>query len=100
MDNKNEWDELEKWNKERLEKAKDQFGDYLSEFHKNEKIDKFTKGLEVTGKVFTVIKYIVVTIIFLIFCTLIIQMYANINANIKNKSIITNSSEGEIIVNL
>lgn len=100
MDNKNEWDELEKWNKERLEKAKEQFGDYPNEFHKNEKIDKFAKRLGVAGKVFTIIKYIVATIIFLILCILIIQMYANINANIKNQSIITDSSTGEIIVNL
>lgn len=100
MDNKNEWDELEKWNKERLEKSKEKFGDYPSEFYKNEKIDKFAKGLKATGKVFAVIKYIVVTIVFLILCMLIIQMYANINANIKNQSIITESSTGEIIVNL
>ena len=62
MENKNDWDELEKWNTQRIidEKEKSKF--YFEEFRKNKRIDKFSKKLNITGWVFRIIAYIIISI--------------------------------------
>ena len=51
MDKKNDWEELEQWNAQRIEEKNNRFGDYPEGFQKNKKIDKVTKGMDITIKV-------------------------------------------------
>lgn len=62
MDNKNEWDELEKWNTQRIINEKEKSKFYNEEFRKNKKIEKITKGLNITGIVLRIIGHIIVLI--------------------------------------
>lgn len=77
MNNKNDWDELEKWNMNRIENEKEKFGFYEEKFKNNKKVDNLVKGLKITGIIFKVIIGIVVTI-------LLISVIAIISANISN----------------
>ena len=63
MDNKNDWDELEKWNTQRIINEKEKSKFYYEEFNRNEKVDTVVKGLKVTGGVFKLITFIVILII-------------------------------------
>lgn len=62
MDNKNDLDELEKWNIQRIINEKEKTGFYFEKFEKNKKIDKFTKGLGITGTIFRTIFHIIILI--------------------------------------
>ena len=62
MDNKNDWDELEKWNTQRIINEKEKSKFYNEEFRKNKKIEKITKGLNITGIVLRIIGHIIVLI--------------------------------------
>mgnify|MGYP003292858522 CR=1 FL=1 len=66
MDNKNDWDELEKWNTQRIidEKEKSKF--YNEEFRKNKKIENITKGLKITGIIIRVLVHIILLIAIII----------------------------------
>ena len=66
MDNKNDWEEIEKWNIERMEKDKEKFGSYVGDFnHDTKGVDRLVKGLNITGGVFKVIRYIVYSLFIL-----------------------------------
>lgn len=80
MENKNDWDELEKWNTQRIidEKEKSKF--YFEEFSKNKKIDTFVKGLKVGGSVFKLITFIIILIIVFISGTLLNMYLSNIRS--------------------
>lgn len=62
MDNKKDWDELEKWNTQRIIDEKEKAKFYYEEFNRNKKIDKFTKGLNIIGMVLRIIAHIIVLI--------------------------------------
>ena len=66
MDNKNEWEELEKWNTQRIidEKEKSKF--YFEKFNKNKKIDKISKGLNITGIIIRILAHIILLIAIII----------------------------------
>lgn len=77
MDNKNDWEELEKWNANRIQTEKEKFGiDYekLNANVKTKNVDRFVKGLKITGnisKVFAFILFAIVTFIIIIVLDLI-----------------------------
>lgn len=66
MDNKNEWEELEKWNTQRIidEKEKSKF--YFEKFNKNKKVENITKGLKITGIIIRVLAHIILLIAIII----------------------------------
>jgi len=66
MDNKNEWDELEKWNTQRVINEKEKSKYYNEEFRKNKKIENVTKGLKIAGIIFRILAHIVVLIAIII----------------------------------
>ena len=64
MDNKNDWEELEKWEAERIEKQKEKYGAYYNEkFTKSKGVDNLVKGLNIVGVMFKIIKYVLIAII-------------------------------------
>lgn len=66
MVDKKEWDEIEKWNTQRIigEKEKTKF--YYEKFEKNKNIDKVTKSLKITGIILRIIAHIVLLIAIII----------------------------------
>ncbi len=80
MDNKKDWEELEKWNNERMEKDKEKFGSYLDN-HDDKSVDKMVKGLNIMTIGFKIIKYlliITITVIAVIFTSMAIS---NLNSH-------------------
>ena len=73
MDNKNDWEELEKWNAQREEEQKNRFGKYPEEFKKNKKIDKVTKGMDITLKIIRGIFFAIITIALLIYVLYVVD---------------------------
>lgn len=83
MDNKNDWEEIEKWNIERMERDKEKFGLYASDFNYNTKgVDRFVKVLNITGSVFKVIKSIVIGIIIIAIIFFLGMGISNMNSHI------------------
>lgn len=82
MDNKNDWEELEKWNTQRIidEKEKSKF--YFEEFNKNKKIDTFVKGLKISGSVMKLITFVIILIVVLIASTLINVYLSNLRGKV------------------
>lgn len=66
MNNKKDWDELEKWNIGRIQSEKEKSKFYFEEFNKNKKINNFAKGLNITGWIFRILAHIVVAIAIII----------------------------------
>ncbi len=77
MDKKNDWDELEQWNSLREEEQKNRFGKYPEEFKKNKKIDKVTKGMDITLKIIRGIFFAIITIALLIYVWYVVGQKAN-----------------------
>lgn len=77
MDKKNDWDELEQWNELREEERKNRFGKYPEEFKKNKKIDKVTKGMDITLKIIRGIFFAIITIALLIYVLYVVGLKAN-----------------------
>lgn len=83
MDNKKDWEEIEKWNIERMEKEKEKFGSYLGNLnHDTKGVDKLVKGLNVTGSVFKIIKYIIIAIIIVIAFSFISMAISNLSTQV------------------
>ena len=80
---KQDWEELEKWNEQRLEQEKEKFGYSYQEIEEkkpHKKVEQLVKGLKITGntlKIFTIIIFIIAA--FSILLMLYIK-FANINA--------------------
>ena len=66
MDNKNDWEELEKWNAQRIIEEKEKSKFYFGEFKRNKKIDKISKGLNITGIIFRIIVHSIILIAIII----------------------------------
>lgn len=62
MEDKKEWEELEKWNTQRIINEKENSKFYYEEFNKNKKIDKLSKKLNVVGLILRIITHIIVFI--------------------------------------
>lgn len=62
MANKNEIEELEKWNTQRILNEKDKSKFYYEKFDKNKTIDRFSKVLKIIGIVLRIIGHIIVLI--------------------------------------
>ena len=62
MVDKNDLDELEKWNTQRIINEKEKAKFHYEEFTKNKKIDKFSKILKIAGIVLRIISHIIVLI--------------------------------------
>lgn len=62
MVDKNDLDELEKWNTQRVINEKEKSKFYYEKFDKNKKIDRFSKVLKITGIVLRIIAHIIVLI--------------------------------------
>ena len=83
MDNKNDWEEIEKWNIERMEKDKEKFGSYVGDFnHDTKGVDRLVKGLNITGGVFKVIKYIVIGIIIIVAFSFLGMAISDMNSHV------------------
>lgn len=82
MDNKKDWDELEKWNTQRIINEKEKSKFYFEEFNENKKVDTFVKGLKVTGSVFKLITFIIILIVVFILGTLINVHLSNLRGRI------------------
>lgn len=74
MDNKKDWDELEKWNTQRIINEKEKSKFYFEEFNKNKKIDTFVKGLKIGGSGFKLITFVIILIVIFI-SAIFINMY-------------------------
>ncbi len=77
MDNKNDWKELEQWNEQREEEQKNKFGKYPEEFQINKKIDKVTKGMDITLKIIRGIFFAIIAIALLIYVLYVVGLKAN-----------------------
>ena len=82
MDNKDDWNELEKWNTQRIINEKEKSKFYYEEFSKNEKIDIAVKGLKVTGGVFKLITFIIILIVVFILATFINIHLSNLRGRV------------------
>ncbi len=71
MDNKKEWEELEKWNTQRIINEKEKSKFYFEEFNKNQNVDTLVKGLKISGNVIKTITLIIILIIVVISLILI-----------------------------
>lgn len=60
--NKNDLEELEKWNTQRIINEKEKSKFYFEEFNKNKKMEKFTKGLGITVTIVRIIVHIIIGI--------------------------------------
>lgn len=67
MDNKNDWEELEAWDSQRAQEQKSRFGEYPQGFRKNKKIDKITKGMDISLKVIRGIFFTIIAFAFLVY---------------------------------
>lgn len=77
MDNKNDWEELEKWNAQREEEQKNRFGKYPEEFQKNKKIDKVTKGMNITIKIIRGIFFAIIALALLVYIFYVVGQKAD-----------------------
>lgn len=66
MVDKNDLDELEKWNTQRIINEKEKSKFYYEKFNKNKKLDSFTKGLNITGLILRILAHIIVLIAIII----------------------------------
>ena len=66
MDNKKDWDELEKWNTQRIINEKEKSKFYNEEFRKNKKVENITKALKITGIIIRVLAHIILLIAIII----------------------------------
>ena len=88
MDNKEDWEELERWNESRIESQKEKFGieydkyNNLNTKEQRKKIDKVVKGLNITGKALKIFAILIFTIA--IFLVLLI-VYINVS-NLKERT--------------
>lgn len=67
MDNKSDWDELEQWNKKRLETETEESGfdfEKINTSNQNKKVSRFAKGFKLTG-ILSIIFIIVIASIFI-----------------------------------
>ena len=88
MDNKEDWEELERWNESRIESQKEKFGieydkyNNLNTKEQRKKIDKVVKGLNIIGKALKILAILIFTIaIFLVLLT----VYINVS-NLKERT--------------
>lgn len=79
MDNKNDLDELEKWNIQRIINEKEKSKFHYEEFTKKKNIDKFSKVLKITGTVLRILAHIIVLIGIIIG---LVFLYAKISSGI------------------
>ena len=96
MNNKKDWEELEKWNESRIEMQKEKYGIKYSNFNTNEerkKVDKVVKYLNVTGKTLKIFAII-------IFIIAIFLVLLNVYVNFSNFKERTNVSVIETIENM
>jgi len=82
MDNKDDWDELEKWNTQRIINEKENAKFYFEEFNKNKKVDTFVKGLKISGSVMKLITFIIILIVVFISATLVNVHLSNLRGKI------------------
>lgn len=77
MYNKDDWKELEQWNAQREEEQKRKFGEYPEGFQRNKKIDKVTKGMNITIKVIRGIFFAVIALALLVYIFYVVGQKAN-----------------------
>ena len=82
MDNKKDWEELEKWNIQRVQEEKEKSKFYYEEFNRNKKIEKFTKGLNITGIIFRIIVHSIILIAIIIGIKILYARVNNFNERI------------------
>ena len=99
MDNKNDWIEIEKWNIERMEKYKEQYGVYPQEYKNNEKINKLAKGLNITVNALLIIKHIITAIIIFVLLSILMANISNLSSQLKDASNTTETSFNYVIEN-
>lgn len=82
MDNKEDWEELERWNESRIESQKEKFGIEYNKYNnlntkeQRKKIDKVVKGLNITGKTLKIFAIIIFTMaIFLVIFNVSINLF-------------------------
>ena len=57
---KNDLEELEKWNTQRVINEKEKSKFYFENFNKNKRMEKFTKGLGIIGTIVKIIVHIII----------------------------------------
>lgn len=99
MGNKEDWEELERWNENRIESQKEKFGIEYNKYNnldtkkQRKKIDKVVKCLNITGKTLKIFAIIIFTIaVFLV----LLNVYVNLS-NFKER---TNVSVIDTIENM
>ena len=80
MDNKKDWEEIEKYNMERIQNEKEKSKFYFEEFKRNKKLDIFSKGLNITGWIFRIIIYIIILIFVITGIELLSARISNFNS--------------------
>ena len=84
MDNKNDWKELEQWDSLRKEERKNRFGKYPEEFKKNKKIDKVTKGMDITLKIIRGIFFAIIALALLAYILYMVDKKVDVEETIEN----------------
>lgn len=82
MDNKKDWEELEKWNTQRIINEKEKSKFYFDEFSKSKNVDTFVKVLKISGNVLKMITFIIILIVLLILLILIKDFLSNLKGKI------------------
>lgn len=83
MNNKKDWEELERWNENRIESQKEKFGieyDKYNNFETKvqmEKIDKVVKGLNITGKSLKIFAILIFAVVIFL---LLFSVYINFSS--------------------
>lgn len=82
MNNKKDWEELEKWNESRLETQKEKFGIEYNKYNdintkeQRNKVNKVVKYLNVTGKTLKLFAIIIFTVAILL---VLLNVYVNLS---------------------
>lgn len=77
MSNKNDWEELEKWNAQRIDNEKEKTGFYFEEFKRNKKIDVASRFTELILKI---VAFVVVIILLFILVEFLKIQFSNLRA--------------------
>lgn len=77
MSNKNDWEELEKWNAQRIDNEKEKTGFYFEEFKRNKKIDVASRFTELILKI---VAFVVVIILLFILVEFLRIQFSNLRA--------------------
>jgi len=77
MNNKNDLEELEKWNIQRVIEEKEKLKFYFEKFEKNKKIDKFSRRLKIIGITIRILVHIILLIAIIIGISILAARIAN-----------------------